>query len=289
MSAYPSLPLFTDAFIADTGHLSAQETGAYLMLLMMAWRLPTCSLPDDDAKLAKWARVDRRTWARIKPAVMDFWELHDGTWTQKRLTKEREIVSKRAEVARQNGQHGGRPKPLKNKDADNPEGSLRVSQTKAPNPNPRRDEDDDDDARARDRADPSPKGPLGTHWLSRGADVTWAREHLPSAEVDIVLQQHDDHWSCPRTDAAFKTPAGWSASWRQLVLEIAARRQRATIIPISAARQEASHGRVNSHANRGVSIGAIWREAVGEDATEALGEDADRSEVHDAPRQRYAL
>ncbi|ACL63205.1 DUF1376 domain-containing protein [Methylobacterium nodulans] len=45
MSAYPSLPLFTDAFIADTGHLSAAETGAYLMLLMVAWRSPGCSLP----------------------------------------------------------------------------------------------------------------------------------------------------------------------------------------------------------------------------------------------------
>ena len=136
MSAYPSLPLFTDAFIADTGHLSAQETGAYLMLMMVAWRSSDCRLPDSDDKLARWARVDRRTWLRIKPAVMEFWTLDEGFWLQKRLTKEREFVSKRAEVNRANGKHGGRPKSLENNDAANPAGSSRVSETKAPTPNP---------------------------------------------------------------------------------------------------------------------------------------------------------
>ena len=74
MSRFPSLPLFTDAFLADTGHLTAQETGAYLLLIMMAWRLPGCRLPDDDAKLARWARVDARTWRHLKPVVMSFLE-----------------------------------------------------------------------------------------------------------------------------------------------------------------------------------------------------------------------
>jgi len=84
MSQFPSLPLFTDAFLADTGHLSAQETGAYLLLLMMAWRLPECRLPDDDQKLARWARVDARTWKRIKPSVMEFWTFDDGFWLPRR-------------------------------------------------------------------------------------------------------------------------------------------------------------------------------------------------------------
>ncbi|MBA1157784.1 YdaU family protein [Microvirga mediterraneensis] len=136
MSQFPSLPLFTDAFLADTGHLTAQETGAYLLLLMMAWRLPECRLPDDDQKLSRWARVDSRTWKRIKPAIMEFWTFEEGFWTQKRLSKERSVVSKRAEVARDNGKHGGRPKSLENNEAQNPAGSSQVTQQKAPNPNP---------------------------------------------------------------------------------------------------------------------------------------------------------
>ncbi len=136
MSEIPSLPLFTDAYLADTRHLTAQEHGAYLLLLMMAWRAPNCRLPDDDAKLAKWAGVDARTWSRIKPTIMEFWTPESGHWTQRRLAKEREFVSMRAEVARKNGKHGGRPKSLNTRAQENPAGSSRVSQTKAPNPNP---------------------------------------------------------------------------------------------------------------------------------------------------------
>jgi uncharacterized protein YdaU (DUF1376 family) len=132
MATYPSLPLFTDAFIADTGHLGAMETGAYLMLLMMAWRTSECRLPDDDAKLSRWARVDMRTWKRIKPEIMSFWTLDNGFWTQGRLMKERASVSKRAEAARENGLRGGRPKLLETNTTTNPMGSSWASQEKAP-------------------------------------------------------------------------------------------------------------------------------------------------------------
>lgn len=136
MSAFPSLPLFTDAYLADTRHLTAQEHGAYLLLLMMAWRMPDCRLPNDDAKLAKWACVDARTWKRIKPTVMAFWTLAEDHWSQSRLSREREFVSKRADVARENGKQGGRPKPQNYNGSDNPAGSLRVTQQKAPSPKP---------------------------------------------------------------------------------------------------------------------------------------------------------
>lgn len=131
MSELPILPLYTDAFIADTGHLSAAQTGAYMMLLMVAWRTPQCCLPDDDARLARWARVDARTWAKMKSVVMEFWTLTDGQWTQKRLTKERDRARNRADTARQNGAHGGRPNSLKKQDEENPAGSSRGTQQKA--------------------------------------------------------------------------------------------------------------------------------------------------------------
>jgi len=136
MAEFPSLPLFTDAYLADTRHLNATEHGAYLLLLMMAWRTPDCRLPDDDAKLAKWACLDARTWKRIKPTIMEFWTPESGTWIQRRLAKEREYVSKRAEVARYNGARGGRPKSLKANALENPAGSSWGTQQKAPNPNP---------------------------------------------------------------------------------------------------------------------------------------------------------
>jgi uncharacterized protein YdaU (DUF1376 family) len=127
--------------MADTSHLNALETGAYLLLLMMAWRTAGCGLPNDDYRLGKWARVDARTWSRIKPRVMEFWTLEEGGWKQKRLTKEYAIVSKRAEVARENGKHGGRPNSLKMNGHANPPGLPSDTQPKAPNPNPSKKEE----------------------------------------------------------------------------------------------------------------------------------------------------
>lgn len=137
MSEFPSIPFFTDAYLADTRHLSTLEHGAYLLLLMMAWRQPDCRMPNDDDTLAKWAGVDARTWKRIKPRVMAFWTLAEDRWSQSRLSREREYVSKRAEVARKNGKQGGRPKSLETNGSENPDGSVRDSKPKAPSPSPK--------------------------------------------------------------------------------------------------------------------------------------------------------
>jgi len=125
MADFPALPLWTDAFLSDTTHLSRDEVGAYLLLLMTAWRRPAGSLPDDDAFLARVARCDMRTWrSRMRPLMMQFWKIQDGEWTQKRLTAEREYVNKRAAVSRTNGKRGGRPNSNNNNDLENPAGTL---------------------------------------------------------------------------------------------------------------------------------------------------------------------
>ncbi|WP_345820465.1 DUF1376 domain-containing protein [Methylobacterium fujisawaense] len=80
----PPLHLATDALIADTTHFSAREIGAYLLLLIEAWRSPNCRLPDEDAKLADWARLGPRAWITAKPTVMSFWALSDGFWSPSR-------------------------------------------------------------------------------------------------------------------------------------------------------------------------------------------------------------
>jgi hypothetical protein len=43
MAEFPALPLWTDAYLGDTRHLSQSEHGAYLLLLITAWRTPNCS------------------------------------------------------------------------------------------------------------------------------------------------------------------------------------------------------------------------------------------------------
>jgi uncharacterized protein YdaU (DUF1376 family) len=83
------LPLFTDAYLADTEHLTDAENGIYLKILMVMWRNPECRIPNDN----NWiARRLRRTIAEVEkdvlPIIAEFCQ-RDGNWiVQKRLQKE---------------------------------------------------------------------------------------------------------------------------------------------------------------------------------------------------------
>lgn len=102
MAEFPALPLWTDAYLADTRHLSTAQHGAYLLLLMEAWRRPRKTLPDDDALLAKLVSATADEWAALKPVVMAFWK-RDGRskeWGQKRLKIEAEYLATRRAMQR---------------------------------------------------------------------------------------------------------------------------------------------------------------------------------------------
>ena len=103
MAEFPALPLFTDALLGDTTHLSQAEFGAYMLMLIVAWRSVDCSLPNDDKYLARITRSDRN-WRLIKGAVTAFWTIgEDGQLRQKRLSKTRVVVTNMVEQRRNAG------------------------------------------------------------------------------------------------------------------------------------------------------------------------------------------
>lgn len=112
MAEFPAIPLWTDAYLSDTRHLTAAQHGAYLLLMFTAWRTKDNSLPDDDDKLSSWAAMDKRTWLKNKKIVMSFWCKTDGVWRQKRLDDER----KRAEHVRNCQVQAGLASALKRKE-----------------------------------------------------------------------------------------------------------------------------------------------------------------------------
>lgn len=81
------MPLYWGDYLRDTGHLSAAEHGAYLLLLGHYWvtRRP---LPDDDRQLARIARMTPDEWADARSIIQAFFEVRDGHWYQRRLEAE---------------------------------------------------------------------------------------------------------------------------------------------------------------------------------------------------------
>lgn len=106
MAEFPALPIWTDALIGDTFHLTPAEFGAYIRLLIVAWRRPGCDLPDDDKFLGR-AVGDPKRWPRLRPAVVGFFtETGDGRLVQSRLTKERRFVENKSRRASAAGRAG---------------------------------------------------------------------------------------------------------------------------------------------------------------------------------------
>lgn len=92
MAEYPHLPISTDAIIADTQNLSAAQLGAYFSMLMVAWRDRDNSLPDDNAQLARIAKMSPSAWAANREILLAYWFLEAGRWRQKRLDATRKKV-----------------------------------------------------------------------------------------------------------------------------------------------------------------------------------------------------
>jgi uncharacterized protein YdaU (DUF1376 family) len=77
------MPLYVADYLADTAHLNAAQSGAYLHLIMHYWQKG--SLPPDDAQLAAIARMSLSEWKRARSIVAAFFQ--DG-WTHRRIDRE---------------------------------------------------------------------------------------------------------------------------------------------------------------------------------------------------------
>jgi len=96
------MPLYIGDYLGDTMHLTTQQHGAYMLLLMHYWRAGP--LPDDDQALSGIARLDRATWKRaVASAIRPFFQAANGLLHQKRMDAERAgaqaIIEKRRKAA----------------------------------------------------------------------------------------------------------------------------------------------------------------------------------------------
>jgi uncharacterized protein YdaU (DUF1376 family) len=206
MAQYPALPLFTDAYMADTRHLTTAQHGAYLLLLMTAWRMPDCKLPDDDKLLARWAGLDLRNWVKMRPYIIEqFWATDDcGKLYQRRLQDERKF----ADTVRRKNSQAGKASALKYKERH----STTVATKPQPNVNP--------------LSLPSPTIKDNTIVLSKKRATRlspdwkideelgdWAFEQgLTVEEINAEAYKFRDYWL-----GSGKVKVDWKATWRNWV------------------------------------------------------------------------
>lgn len=81
------MPLYVADYVADTAHLTAAQSGAYLHLIMAYWRAGG-PLRLTEAGLARTARMTPAEWAEAAPVVLEFFRLEDGALRHGRIDHE---------------------------------------------------------------------------------------------------------------------------------------------------------------------------------------------------------
>lgn len=226
MAQFPAMPLWTDAYLADTTHLTTFEHGAYLKLLIAMWRSKG-RLPNDDKFLAKVAGCTNGQWARIKPTMMAFMRCQDSHIAQARLTDELKL----AEQHRKSQSFKARARWLKTKETGDAAASERdmpnASRTHAPLPLP-----------SPLPSEEPPVGPPGggnvVKLAARATPIpqdytpsdklrAWAKEKASHIEVGIELGKFLDH--AQDKGRKSKSPEAAFRSWLRKAEEWAVERQ----------------------------------------------------------------
>lgn len=114
MSERPFMQLYVSDFIGDTLHLSTEQVGAYLLLLMAMWNAGG-SLPNDDVKLARVARLSLKKWRAVAGDLLPFFEVENDRIAHGRLTKELQKSESKSQSRAAAGAEGGRAKALKDR------------------------------------------------------------------------------------------------------------------------------------------------------------------------------
>lgn len=112
MATLDVIELEIPKYLSDTTHLSLDQHGAYLLILM-AMRIAKGSLPDDDKVLANICRVSMSRWRKLAPVVRSFLISEGGRVTQKRVKSDVEKCLETSQKNARNGSKGGKAKALK--------------------------------------------------------------------------------------------------------------------------------------------------------------------------------
>lgn len=95
MAALPYMQLYIADYLADTMHLSAEEHGAYLLLMFNYWQT---GKPIPKNRLSKIARLTNERWADVEPSLQEFFCDNGEEWVHLRI--EEDLASVREKLTK---------------------------------------------------------------------------------------------------------------------------------------------------------------------------------------------
>ena len=209
MSAPPFMQLYVADYLGDTRHLTTEQHGAYLLLLMSMWRAGG-ELVNDPAKLARMTGCTASRWAKISGDVLAFFTDDGAVLTHGRVTAELEKAFQKRDQRTISGSLGGKAKALKNNKVNVAKATVLLKHSSEPEP-----ETEEEPITSNEVIPPltdKAKGSrLPENWFPRpaivGDDVL-----LPPDQWSAELDKFRDYWRA--VPGAKGRKLDWDATWR---------------------------------------------------------------------------
>lgn len=97
------MPLYVNDYLGNTQHLSTEQHGAYLLLILHAWRSGG-RIENDDDTFQSITKMSKTDWLKSKQKISKFFLVGSEFWQHDRvvfeLNKSKEITNLRSEAGR---------------------------------------------------------------------------------------------------------------------------------------------------------------------------------------------
>lgn len=217
MAALPYMQFYVADYLADTGHLTTEEHGAYLLLIFNYWQT---GKPLRKDRLSTVARLSNDRWILVEQALKEFFHDNGETWAHFRIEGDLVAVQESVDKASKAGKASAAARQRKKELKDNAR-STRVQQTlnecstDVPTPAQPSDQSISDQSKAEPKQSSARGTRLPADWQLTDelkAIAKQIRPEWPDNHVQRIADGFKDYWLAKSGKDA--TKADWVATWR---------------------------------------------------------------------------
>lgn len=96
------IPFSVGDLVSGTHYMTPAEMGAYMRLLIWHYQIGSKGFPANDTLIARRVGCSVAAWLKMKPVVVDKFDLFEGSYIQKRVVRELEYIARKSSQARDN-------------------------------------------------------------------------------------------------------------------------------------------------------------------------------------------